>query len=439
MKAIVAMPLPDDKRALLRFLNVVKYQGKFIPGESHITAPLRALLKEDAVWCWQPEHTAAVNQLKGILSSKPVLKFYDVKKPITLQSDASQHGLGACLLQEGQVVAYASRALVGPELHYAQLEKELLAVVFATNKFHQYIYGKEVDAQTDHKPLEVIMKKLIGNATARVQRMMLKLQRYTINLVYVPGKHLHVADALSHAYIDDEADCGFIDDIEVMVHRVTQNFPESSERLEQIRSATADDATLQRLYQVVMNGWPALRRSVPEDVRPYWNMRDEISMSAKSWGIKVTTSSPTYAQSNGQAERAVQTLKSLLQKADAEGRDPYIAMLEHRNTPISGLCYAPAQLAMSRLLRSKLPTSRSVLQPRVVNAKPDLQERMKRDYDRGATSLKPLTSGDVVRVQRKSGWEPAVVQYTHESPRSYVVRHEGGELRRNRRHLRRTR
>ena len=277
MKVIVAMPLPDDKRALLRFLNVVKYQGKFIPGESHITAPLRTLLKEDAVWCWQPEHTAAVNQ--GILSSKPVLKFYDVKKPVTLQSDASQHGLGACLLQEGQVVAYASRALVGPELHYGQLEKELLAVVFATNKFHQYIYGKEVDAQTDHKPLEVIMKKPIGNATARVQLIMLKLQRYTINLVYVPGKHLHVADALSRAYIDDEADCGFIDDIEVMVHSLTQNFPGSSERLEQIRSATVDDATLQRLYQVVMNGWPELRRSVPEDVRPYWNMRDEMSTS----------------------------------------------------------------------------------------------------------------------------------------------------------------
>ena len=596
VKAIVAIPLPEDKRALLRFRNIVKYQGKFIPGESNITAPLRAMLKEDAVWCWQPEHTAAVNQLKGILSSKPVLKFDDVKKPVTLQSDASQHGLGACLLQEGQVVAYASRALVGPELHYAQLEKELLAVVFATNKFHQYIYGKEIDAQTDHKPLEVIMKKPIGNATARVQRMMLKLQRYSIKLVYVPGKHLHVADALSRAYIEDEADCGFIDDIEVMVHSVTQNFPGSSERLEQIRCATAEDATLQRLYQVVMNGWPELRRSIPEDVRPYWNMRDEMSTSdgllfagerivipesmrqemlqilhephmgmektksrartaifwpgmsraiedtvakcstclhfarsnpkepmiahdipdgpfvkvamdimsfkgrdylvvvdyyskfpglallenktsecviahvksisarhgipeeivadnqpfgsyafrqfAKSWGIKVTTSSPTYAQSNGQAERAVQTLKSLLTKADAEGRDPYIAMLEYRNTPISGLRYAPAQLAMSRLLRSKLPTSRSVLQPRVVNAKPDLQERqqrMKRDYDRGATSLKPLTSGDVVRVQRKWGWDPAIVQYTHESPRSYVVRHEGGELRRNRRHLRKTR
>ena len=99
-----------------------------------------------------------------------------MNKPVTLQSDASKSGLGACLLQEGQVVAYASKAPVGPELHYAQVEKELLAVVFATSRFHQYIYGKDIEAQTDHKPLEIIMKKPIGKATARVQRMMLKLQ-----------------------------------------------------------------------------------------------------------------------------------------------------------------------------------------------------------------------------------------------------------------------
>ncbi len=64
---------------------------------------------------------------------------------------------------------------------------------------------------------------------------------------------------------------------------------------------------------------------------------------------------------------------------------------------------------------------------------------MKRDYDRGPTSLKALTSGDVVHVQRKWSWDPAIVQNIHESPRSYVVRHEVGELRRNRRHLRITR
>ena len=169
------------------------------------------------------------------------------------------------------------------------------------------------------------------------------------------------------------------------------------------------------------------RHGIPEEIvadnQPFGSYA--FRQFAKSWGIKATTSSPTYAQSNGQAERAVQTLKSLLQKADTEGRDPYIAMLEYRNTPISGLRYAPAQLAMSRLLRSKLPTSRSVLQPRVVNAKLDLQERqqrMKRDYDRGATSLKPITSGDAVRVQRKWGWEPVIVHYTTTAASSRVGR-----------------
>ena len=185
------------------------------------------------------------------------------------------------------------------------------------------------------------------------------------------------------------------------------------------------------------------RHGIPEEIvadnQPFGSY--SFRQFAESWGITVTTSSPTYAQSNGQAERAVQTLKSLLKKADEEGRDPYIAMLEYRNTPISGLRYAPAQLAMSRLLRSKLPTTKAVLEPRVVNAKQDLtdrQTRFKQDYDRGATPLKPLKPGDVVRVQRKWGWDPAIVQRTHGSPRSYVIQHEGGELRRNRRHLRRT-
>ena len=114
-------------------------------------------------------------------------------------------------------------------------------------------------------------------------------------------------------------------------------------------------------------------------------------------------------------------------------------MQVYMNNPINGC--APAQPAMRRLLRSTLPTSRSVLQPCVVNAKPDLQERQQRTkcfYDRVAASLKPLTSGDVIRVQRKWGWDTAIMQYIHESPHSYVVRHEGGQLRRNRRHLRRT-
>ena len=104
----------------------------------------------------------------------------------------------------------------------------------------------------------------------------------------------------------------------------------------------------------------------------------EFNDFAQEWGIKTTTSSPTYAQSNGQAERFVQTLKGLLKKADEEGRDPYIALLEYRNTPISALQYTPSQMLMISLLRSKLPTKQSLLQPKVVQAHDDLTRRQQR-------------------------------------------------------------
>ena len=91
----------------------------------------------------------------------------------------------------------------------------------------------------------------------------------------------------------------------------------------------------------------------------------EFKDFAYKWGLKTTTSSPTYAQSNGQAETCVKTLKGLFKNADEDGRDPYLALLEYRNTPVSGLQYIPSQMLMSRLLRSKLPTKQTLLQPNV--------------------------------------------------------------------------
>ena len=122
------------------------------------------------------------------------------------------------------------------------------------------------------------------------------------------------------------------------------------------------------------------RHGIPEEIvsnnMPFGS--HEFKDFVHVWGIKTTTSSPTYAQSNGQAERFVQTLKGLLKKADEEGRDPYIALLEYRNTPSSGLQYTPSQMLMSRLLRSELPTKQSLLQPKVVQAHDDLTRRQQR-------------------------------------------------------------
>ena len=185
------------------------------------------------------------------------------------------------------------------------------------------------------------------------------------------------------------------------------------------------------------------RHGIPEEIvsdnMPFGSR--EFKDFAYEWGIQTTTSSPTYAQSNGQAERCVQTLKGIFKKADEDGRDPYLALLEYRNTPVAGLQYTPSQMLMSRLLRSKLPTKQTLLQPNVVDAHRDLQcrqQRQKTYYDKSASPLQQLNRGDVVRVQRGNVWEPAVVTGPHIQPRSYLVQSQHGQLRRNRRHLYKT-
>ena len=145
------MPPPDDKKGVERLLGVVNYVGKFIPDMATVTKPIRDLLRKDVQFNWSFEHDEAFKKLKGLLSAAPVLAFYNVKKPVTVSCDASLFGLGAILLQEGQPIAYASRALTDTEYRYAQIEKELLAVVFGLEKFNQYVYGKCVDVISQWK------------------------------------------------------------------------------------------------------------------------------------------------------------------------------------------------------------------------------------------------------------------------------------------------
>ncbi|GAA6082356.1 uncharacterized protein K02A2.6-like, partial [Tachysurus ichikawai] len=169
----------------------------------------------------------------------------------------------------------------------------------------------------------------------------------------------------------------------------------------------------------------------------------EIRKFATAWGIKLTHSSPGYAQSNGLAERTVKTAKHLLKKAKQTNTDPFLALLTLRNTPVTGMGYSPVQLLMGRVLRSTLPSSRTVLQPAVpTNAHStlqDLQRRQRAYYNRGTKTLPLLPSGGTVHMQTERGWRPAVVMATRAEPRSYdIVTSSGQQYRRNRRHLRKT-
>lgn len=158
----------------------------------------------------------------------------------------------------------------------------------------------------------------------------------------------------------------------------------------------------------------------------------EFTNFAKAWDINVTTSSPLYPQSNGLAERAVGIAKKLMQKSEASGIPLELALLEHHNTPVAGLSASPAQILMSRQLRSNLPVTKELLKPKVVEVyreKLARQEIIKKTYDRNAKcSNSTFNIGDNIVVRNKKVWLPAQVVQQHESPRSFIVKTERGEL-----------
>ena len=140
-------------------------------------------------------------RIKAVIASASVLQYFDLSVEVALQCDASQHGLGACLMQNGQPVAYASHSLAETECNYVQMEEELLAIVFGVEKFESYLYRRKFTVETDHKPLESILKKSLLSAPKRLQRMMLRLQNFDFEVEYKKGTLLHLADALSRAYL----------------------------------------------------------------------------------------------------------------------------------------------------------------------------------------------------------------------------------------------
>ncbi|GFQ84803.1 retrovirus-related Pol polyprotein from transposon opus [Trichonephila clavata] len=127
----------------------------------------------------------------------PCFKYFYKNKVVTVSVDASKNGLGAVLLQESQPVAYGSVSLTQTQQRYAQIEKELMAVIYGLEHFNYYTYGRIVTVQTDHKPILDLSKKPYDTISPRLQRMLLRLNKYNIQLEYVPGKNLVIADAQS--------------------------------------------------------------------------------------------------------------------------------------------------------------------------------------------------------------------------------------------------
>lgn len=594
VRAIGQMPAPTDVKAVQRLIGMVNYLTKFCPHLSDQCKVLRDLTHKDSEWTWTTEHEEAFLNLKETIANAPVLRYYNPEEELTVQCDASDTGLGAALMQMGKPVAFASRALTQTEGRYAQIEKEFLAVVFSMEKFHQYTYGRKVTVQSDHKPLETIVRKPLLSAPKRLQSMMLRIQKYDLDVIYVPGRDMLLADTLSRAYLPESTPV----EAELETVNMVQHLPISSDRLHDIRSATEKDTTLQLLIKTMSQRWPKDKSQVPSEIRPYFSLQGELShqdgivfrgeravipdklrsditgrlhsshlgvegclrrarecvywlgmndqiktyiakcdicrsmdnkqqketlmshevpsrpwakvgtdlfvfdnknylitvdywsnfweidylIDTKSttvikklkahfarqgipdsvmsdngpqyasqdfqkfcelWGFQHVTSSPGYPQSNGKAESAVKTAKRLLMKAKAAGQDPYLAILDHRNTPSQGLDSSPAQRLLSRRTKTLLPTKATLLRPEVVQVSQKLKNRQQRQgtyYNRSARDLDTLATGDCVRIQPlppNAVWRLGRVLKPVDG-RSYEVQLQSGSvIRRNRRHLRR--
>ena len=173
--------------------------------------------------------------LKKAISKDINLLYFDPKKPVVLQVDASQVGLGAALLQDSKVIAYASKSLTSVETRYANIEHEMLAVVFGCLMFHHYLYDISFICISDHKPLENIHLKHLSDAPPRLQRLLLKLQPYDITIKYLPGHK--VADALRRVSRSGKT---VIKGLDVTIHEMT-NQPYVHNWIAQIQKATRED------------------------------------------------------------------------------------------------------------------------------------------------------------------------------------------------------
>ena len=258
IEAIIQMDQPQNVASLQSFNGMVNYLKKFSPVLSELSEPLRRLCKSGVKWAWESEQQKAFEAIKRVIMTLPVLAYFDKTKKHTIQCDASKKGLGAVLLQESKPVMYMSRALTQTEQRYSNIERELLAIVFALERLNHYTFGRTITVQSDHQPLQSIWKKSIVSASPRLQRLLLRLAHYDINIEFLCGKENVIVDMLSRVCPLQSSNSKTKEsNIDIIpVHHIMQNAPVS---------------------QTIHEGWPQSKKDCPKQLLEFWDFRQEIS------------------------------------------------------------------------------------------------------------------------------------------------------------------
>lgn len=274
INSILEMSIPENVTELQRFLGMVNYLGGFIENLSLKNKNLRQLLKKDISWHWNDSHDKEFRNLKLEITKTPVLTYFDPNKQLILTVDASKYAVGAAILHDKNPIAYASASLTSAQSSYAQIEKELFAILFGCVRFHQYIYGNKVNVETDHKPLVTLLDKPSYKIPSRLQRFMLRLQCYNLNVFYKPGKYLYIADTLSRCPLKDNALTEFDNDVTLHCNFLKTHMDIPFSNVDEIKHVKTD-LIYNKIKQYIQNWWPESQKLICKEIAPYFRIKDE--------------------------------------------------------------------------------------------------------------------------------------------------------------------
>lgn len=190
IKAIKNYPIPTNPKQIKQFLGLIGYYRRFIKDFSKFAKPLTNLLKKDAPFIWSNEQDQSIEYFKNALIQAPILQYPDFSNEFLLTTDASNYAIGA-ILSQGDIgkdlpIDFASRTLNKAECNYSTIERELLAIIWATEHFRPYLYGRKFIILTDHRPLTWLFN--CRNPNSRLMRWRLRLEEYIYEIRYKPGR-----------------------------------------------------------------------------------------------------------------------------------------------------------------------------------------------------------------------------------------------------------
>ncbi|UYV83953.1 K02A2.6-like [Cordylochernes scorpioides] len=281
LDAITKMEAPRSTKELKSFLGMVNYLGKFIPNLADKLQPLNSLLSTKNEWVWDEPQKKSFNLLKQELISRPNLALFDPSRTTIVSADASSFGIGGVLRQEQpdgslKPIAYVSRTLSETEKRYSQIEKEGLAIVWTCERLKDYVTGIKIHIETDHKPLIAIFtSKSLEDMTPRLQRLKMRMMRYSYQISHIAGKKQIVADMLSRKPMSKPHKDELEEELSAYIQSI--EFPATEERLLEISRKQKEDSLCSQLAKYCMSGWPKNKREVDPELRGYWQFQEDLT------------------------------------------------------------------------------------------------------------------------------------------------------------------